>query len=103
VFTLAAVLALFGMIYARISLDRSAFELAKLETRISQEQARYWDLRVERARLLDPIRVSQAAERLGMVFPDERIPIEVDGVTPRVEPGVVGGVDGNGPVAGDRP
>ena len=81
VFTLAAIIALFAMIYARISLDRNAFELQRLESQIAQEQARYWNLKVEAAELMDPVRITGAAEEMGMVFPERRVPIEVDGIT----------------------
>ncbi len=81
VFTLAAIIALFGMIYGRISLDRNAFELQRLESRIAQEEARYWNLKVESAELMDPVRITGAAEEMGMVFPERRVPIEVDGIT----------------------
>ena len=82
VFTLAAVVALFAIIFARISLDKNAFELQRLERQIVVEQGRQATLRVEAARLRDPLRVEQAAERMGMVFPDQRIPLEVPGISP---------------------
>ncbi len=83
VFALAAVVALFAMTYARISLDRSAFELQRLDAEIAREEARHWDLRVELARLQDPVRVTQVARDLGLVYPEERIRLEVAGLPAR--------------------
>lgn len=82
-FTILAVAAFFVMIFARISLDRSAFELQQIEADLAVEEARHWELRVEIARLKDPVRVDEAASQLGLVRPDERVPLVVDGlVTP---------------------
>ena len=80
VFTLAAVLAFFAMIYSRISLDRSAFELHQIEQSIANEERVHWDLRLELARLQDPARINEAASGLGLVYPEERITIEAPGV-----------------------
>ncbi len=70
-FTLAVVGAFFLVIYSRIALDRSAFELADLDTRIAAEESRYWELRLDLARLQAPDRVMRRAEELGMVYPAE--------------------------------
>jgi cell division protein FtsL len=73
VFALAVVIAFFGLIFSRISLDRSAFVLEDLEVQISQEEARLGDLRVEVARLRSPERISRLAEEMGFVYPAERV------------------------------
>ncbi len=70
-FTLAVVGAFFLVIYSRIALDRSAFELSDLESRITAEESRYWELRLDLARLQAPDRIMRQAEELGMVYPDE--------------------------------
>ncbi len=79
-FVVIVIAAFFTMIFARISLDRTAFELQKLEDQISVEQARHGDLRVEIARLQDPGRITRAAASMGLVYPDERVSIEVPGL-----------------------
>ncbi len=80
VFTLAVILAFFAMIYSRISLDRTAFELHQIEQEFAAQDRVHWDLRLELARLQDPKRIDAAAAGLGMVYPEQRITIEAPGV-----------------------
>lgn len=80
VFVLAVILAFFAVIYSRISLDRSAFELQELENAITAEEARHWDLRVEVARLQDPDRITRIASGMGLVYPTERVTLEVSDI-----------------------
>lgn len=80
VFTLAVIAAFFAMTYSRISLDRTAFELQRLEAEIADQEALHFDLRVEIARLQDPTRITSMAEEMGLVYPDERVPLEVTGI-----------------------
>jgi cell division protein FtsL len=77
VFALAVIMAFFGLIFSRISLDRSAFVLEDLEQQISEQEARLGDLRVEVARLQSPDRISSIAQDMGLVYPAERISIRV--------------------------
>lgn len=86
-FTLAVVLVFFGMIYSRISLDRTAFELHGIEQRLAAEERIHWDLRLELARLQDPRRITEAAAGLGLVYPEERITIEAPGIAAEPEDG----------------
>jgi cell division protein FtsL len=86
IFILAVTVAFFAVIYSRISLDRTAFDLQFLERQIVAEQERHWDLRAEHARLQAPERITERAAELGLVYPDARQTIEVTGVE-----GVVGG------------
>jgi cell division protein FtsL len=79
-FTALAIALFFAMIYLRIALDRTAFELDAIEDQIVLEESRQLDLRLEIARLQDPLRVSTEARRIGLTHPEERIPIEVSGV-----------------------
>ena len=73
VFYTALVIALFfAMIYLRIALDRTAFELDELERSIELEESRTLDLRLQVAQLQDPIRIANEAERIGMTHPEER-------------------------------
>lgn len=80
VFAVVVIVAFFGLIFSRVSLDRSGFELDDLEEQIAIEEARHWDLRVEVARLQDPDRITQIAIANGLVYPAERIAIEVPGI-----------------------
>ena len=80
VFAFVVILAFFGLIFSRVSLDRSGFELDELEAQIAIEEARHWDLRVEVARLQDPDRITSIALNNGLVYPEERIAIEVPGI-----------------------
>lgn len=80
VFAAVVIFAFFGLIYSRVSLDRSGFELDDLDEQIAIEQARYGDLRVEVARLQDPNRIMQVAAELGLVYPQARIAVEVPGI-----------------------
>ncbi|MEN8233515.1 MAG: hypothetical protein ABFR89_01150 [Actinomycetota bacterium] len=86
IFTLVAVAAFFAVIYSRISLDRTAFELQRFEREIAAEYELHWDLRVEHARLHAPDRITQRAADLGLVYPEDRYTIEIAGV-----PGAIGG------------
>jgi cell division protein FtsL len=80
IFILAVTIAFFAVIYSRISLDRTAFELQRLDREIAAEEERHWDLRAEHARLQTPDRITQRAAELGLVYPDDRRTIEVTGI-----------------------
>lgn len=77
VFVVVVVVAFFGLIVSRISLDRSAFVLDDLDEQIAVAEAEYWDLRLEVARLQDPERIAAAARDMGLVFPEERHALDV--------------------------
>lgn len=79
-FAVVVVLAFFALILSRVSLDRSGLELDALEHEIAVEEARLRHLRVEVARLQDPDRITAAAISRGLVYPHERIEIEVPGI-----------------------
>lgn len=81
IFAAVVIFAFFGLIFSRVSLDRSGFELDDLEQQIAIEQARHWDLRAEVARLQHPSRITEFALTNGLVMPGERIAIEVPGVS----------------------
>jgi hypothetical protein len=61
----------FALIYSRIFLDRAAFEIKNLEGLISEQEARFDELRLEVAQLESPQRIFAEAERMGMVLPGE--------------------------------
>ena len=69
--TLAVVLMFFGIIYSRVNLDRSAFELRDIQHQISLEEALNQERRLEVARLQAPDRIYAEAQRLGLVLPTE--------------------------------
>jgi cell division protein FtsL len=77
-FVVAVVAIFFAMIFLRISLDETAFELADLEEGIAGEQSRQLDLRYDLAGLKDPQRIILEAERIGMVHPDVRRTLALD-------------------------
>lgn len=81
-FVAIVVAAFYGLIFSRISLDRSAFELEELQDQIVVEEARHFELRVEVAELMDPDRIATAAIGLGMVYPTERNQLTSDVVSP---------------------
>ena len=79
-FVLVVVVALCGIVLTRTTLDKGAFELAELDQQLATAQVRNQHLRLEIARLESPGRVAPSAELLGMVYPDERTLMTVDGV-----------------------
>lgn len=72
VFFVLVLVAFFGLIYSRLSLDASAFELDELQEQIAIEQESQSLLLLEVARLQDPDRVAAEAARLGLVYPQSR-------------------------------
>ena len=70
----------FAMIFLRIALDRSAFELESFERQIASEESRQLDLRLELAQLQDPLRIATEATRMGLTYPEVRVAIAVDGL-----------------------
>lgn len=86
-FTLTVVIAFFGMIYSRISLDRTAFELEELEDQIAQQEATVLELELEVAQLQNPARIDRLARELGLDYPDivlsMQVPtVEAEGLDP---------------------
>ena len=78
-FTVVVIGAFFALIYSRIALDRTAFDLQKLTTAIEVEETHHWQLRSDVARMQAPERITTLAEEMGLVYPSERIPIAVEG------------------------
>ncbi|MBU1226026.1 MAG: hypothetical protein KJ698_02265 [Actinobacteria bacterium] len=72
--------AFFLMIWSRIALDQTAFQLQEIESQTASAEARYWDLRLEAARLQAPARIIEAAATMGMVYPETLRTIEVAGL-----------------------
>lgn len=80
VFSILVVGAFLLLIYSRIALDGSAFVITELEAEIANEETRYWEMRLQVAELQSPERVIRAAEGLGLVYPDARVPLQAPGV-----------------------
>jgi cell division protein FtsL len=78
-FTVLVVAIFFAMIYLRIAMDRSAFELDTVNEQIALEQSRTLDLRLELAQLQDPQRIAATAAEIGLVYPEEQITLIVTG------------------------
>lgn len=79
-FSLVVVVALFGIVVARTTLDQGAFDLADLNRKIAEAEVSNQRLRLEIARLESPGRVAPAAESLGLVYPTERAVLTVAGI-----------------------
>jgi cell division protein FtsL len=75
------VVAFFALIYSRITLDRSAFVLDEITRQMTVEESRYWDLRLEAARLQAPERIVELAGEMGMVYPEAVQTLTVPGVS----------------------
>lgn len=89
VFTMTVVVAFFGMIYSRISLDRTAFELEELEGSIAEQETLVLELELEIARLQAPARIDGLVSDLGLGYPVDLVPmqvaaIETDGLDPEL-------------------
>jgi hypothetical protein len=69
-FTTLVVAGFLLLIYSRTALDRSAFDLAELESSIATAESQYWELRLEVARLQSPDLIEARAADLGLVYPD---------------------------------
>ena len=86
-FTLVVVVALFGIVTTQTSLDEGAFELAELNRAIANAQTENQHLRLEVARLESPARIAPIAAEMGLVYPDTRRTVMVDGVIDQVVEG----------------
>jgi len=84
-FTVLVVAIFFAMIYLRIAMDRSAFELDVINDEINLEQSRTLDLRLELAQLQDPQRIAAQAAEIGLVYPEEQITLMVEGERVRAD------------------
>lgn len=78
--TVVVLAAFFLLIYSRIALDRSAFVIEEISRQTAVEETRYWELRLESARLQSPERIIDRARELGMVYPDSVETLEVAGI-----------------------
>ena len=79
-FVLLVIGVFFLMIFLRVALDRSAFELDTVERQIAHQESLQLDLRLELAQLQDPLRIANEATRMGLTYPDERVAVVVTGL-----------------------
>ncbi|MDE0171588.1 MAG: hypothetical protein OXS29_19120 [bacterium] len=80
-YTIGAVASFLALIYLRTAVDEAAYEIRSLENQIRLEEGRQNQLHLEKIRLESPGEIVPIAEHLlGMVLPDEVIPIPVVGV-----------------------
>ena len=86
-FTLVVIVALFGIVTTQTSLDEGAFELAELNRAIANAETENQHLRLEVARLESPARIAPIAAEMGLVYPDSRRTVMVDGVIDQVVEG----------------
>jgi len=82
VLAVGVVAAFFVLIQGRLALDRSAFAIQDYDARIAAAEKEYWDLRLDVAQLQDPARIESLARDFGMVYPQERSAISVEGPQP---------------------
>lgn len=79
-FVVVVVAVFFVMIFLRIALDKTAFELETVQRQIATEESRQLDLRLQLAELQDPLRIANEATRMGLTYPDQRVAVVVDGL-----------------------
>ncbi len=77
IFALAVTIAFFGLIYSRISLDQSAFQIQELENQIDAQEQLYDQLVLKLADLQDPALMDGQIAELGMVYPEHRVALKV--------------------------
>lgn len=78
IMAIVGIAAFLGLVFARTSLDNSAFELAELSEAIEQETALNRELRLEIARLENPARIAPLAVEMGLVIPEQTYQLLVD-------------------------
>jgi cell division protein FtsL len=78
IMAIVGIAAFLGLVFARTSLDNSAFELVELDTAIEQQVELNQTLRLEIARMENPARIAPLAEEMGLVIPDETHQLLVD-------------------------
>ncbi len=78
IMAIVGIAAFLGLVFARTSLDNSAFELVELDTAIEQQVELNQKLRLEIARMENPARIAPLAEEMGLVIPDETHQLLVD-------------------------
>lgn len=78
IMALVGVTAFLGLVFARTSLDKSAFELAELNRSIAEQSDINRELRLEIAQLENPAHIAPLAEEMGLIIPEETRQLLVD-------------------------
>lgn len=78
IMVIVGIAAFLGLVFARTSLDNSAFDLAELTEMIEQETTLNRSLKLEIARMENPARIAPLAEEMGLVIPRETHQLLVD-------------------------
>jgi len=78
IMVMIAIIAFLGLVFARTSLDKSAFDLAELNKSIDEQLAINEQLRLEVARLENPARIAPLADEMGLVIPTDTNQLLVD-------------------------
>lgn len=89
---IVGITAFLGLVFARTSLDQSAFELADLNRSIAEQADINRELRLEVAQLENPAHIAPLAEEMGLIIPEDTRQLLVD-LTP-ASPRVVSADDG---------
>lgn len=86
IMALVGITAFLGLVFARTSLDNSAFELAELNAAIQHQAEINRELRIEIAELENPARIAPLAEEMGLVIPSEthQLLVDLDRDSPQV-------------------
>lgn len=92
IMAIVGIAAFLGLVFARTSLDNSAFELAELNTAIEQQTTLNRELKLEIARLENPARIAPLAIEMGLIIPDDtqQLLVDLDRSSPQLvqaEPG----------------
>jgi len=78
IMAIVGIAAFLGLVFARTSLDNSAFELAELTEAIEQQTTLNRELRLEIARMENPARIAPLAVEMGLVIPARTNQLLVD-------------------------
>lgn len=78
IMALVGITAFLGLVFARTSLDQSAFELDELNSAITEQTTINRDLKLQIAGMENPARIAPLAEEMGLVIPGETRQLLVD-------------------------
>jgi hypothetical protein len=85
-FGIVVVASMLGIVMARTSLDAGAFQLTELNGRITAETERQALLTLEIAQLESPTRIGPLAEEMGLIHPETRTVLLIDGIADDLAP-----------------
>ncbi|MGF1664660.1 MAG: hypothetical protein ACFCVC_00145 [Acidimicrobiia bacterium] len=85
-FGVVVIASMLGIVMARTSLDAGAFQLTELNGQIAAETERQALLTLEIAQLESPTRIGPLAQEMGLVHPETRTVLLVDGIADELDP-----------------